>query len=138
MRESPELRPNQCELTYVNHIPAGEGWEDHGQLERIVTVWQSRYSEDFLPEPEGAVFEVRYLIPGKRKTPLGRLYISFAPAFRPTDQKSIYAAQFVARGAPISEGIEGVFEFLDLGHEWIVRSFVAITSTGMHKVWGRR
>jgi uncharacterized protein (TIGR04255 family) len=27
-----ELVPNQCEVTYVNQISSGKGWEKHGQL----------------------------------------------------------------------------------------------------------
>ena len=26
------MAPNQCEVTYVNHIISGEGWDRHGQL----------------------------------------------------------------------------------------------------------
>ena len=33
------IEPNQCEVTYVNVIPAGEGWREHGELDRVITVF---------------------------------------------------------------------------------------------------
>ncbi len=42
-----ELIPNQCEVTYVNHIISGTGWERHGELGEILTVWKTRNSDAF-------------------------------------------------------------------------------------------
>jgi hypothetical protein len=33
-----EFTPNQCEVTSVNHIVSGEGWEKHGQIGEVITV----------------------------------------------------------------------------------------------------
>ena len=42
------ILPNQCEVTYVNHIVAGEGWTNHGQLSQVLTMFQTNYSDDRL------------------------------------------------------------------------------------------
>lgn len=136
-----ELRPNQCELTYVSHIVAGIGWERHADLENLVTIWRSNYGEEFSPRLESASFEARYLIARSENNPIGRAYITFTPAFAAVDvdkvDKPIYVAQILMRGAPLGEGIGGVFEFLDTAHEWAVRAFTAITTQRMHEIWER-
>lgn len=133
-----ELAPNQCEVTYVNHIISGKGWEKHGQVGEVVTVWTSRYSDTFLSEPQDVRFLVRYVIPDSAGNPLGRLLISVEPAYRTDDDKPILVLQLTARGRPDGEGIDGVFRFLNTGREWVVRGFASITSPRMHEIWERR
>ena len=57
-----ELKLNQCEVTYVDHVVAGEGWERHGQVDEVATLWAKRQADGFLPEPENVRFAVRYVI----------------------------------------------------------------------------
>lgn len=135
-----ELIPNQCEVTYVNHIFQGDGWDRHGQLDNLFTVWASRYSDEFLPEAETVRFLVQYEISGPEieDDPIGRLHINAEPKFRTKDDKPIIALTLTARGRPFSgEGIEGVLPFLNKGREWIVRGFTSITTKDMHKFWER-
>lgn len=129
------VAPNQCEVTYVNHIPAGEGWKEHSELDRVLTTWRPEFSDSFLPRPEQARFGCQFLIPGS-KGPAGRLHVEVAPAFTTGEPKPIIVMKLTARGRP-AQGPGGVAEFLELGHEWIVRGFASITTKGMHKVWGR-
>ncbi len=133
-----ELVPNQCEVTYVNHIVSGAGWERHGELGEVMTVWAARYSDTFLSEPEDIGLRFRYIIPGADDSPLGRLLVSVDPAYRTEDDRPIYVLVLTARGGPIGEGIEGALGFLDIGREWIVRGFTSVTSPRMHETWGRR
>jgi len=133
-----EFVPNQCEVTYVNHLECGFGWERHGQVDKAIAVWSSHLSDDFLPEPENVKFAVRYVIQDDQGNAAGRLHVSLQPANRLTDRKAIIALELTARGRPLKEGIEGALQFLDLGHEWIVRGFTSITTTEMHEIWGRR
>jgi len=133
-----ELVPNQCEVTYVNHIISGAGWQIHGELGEILTIWKTRYSDSFLSEPEDIGLRVRYIIPGTDGTPLGRLLVKIDPAYRTEDDRPIYVLVLTARGRPVSEGIEGALSFLDIGREWVVRGFTSLTSLRMHEIWGRR
>ena len=113
-------------------------WEKHGQLDEVMTVVSSDYSDAFLPKPEDIRFAARYVIPGEDGNPIGRLHTSVEPAYRSADSKPIFVLQLTARGRPVGEGIEGIFRFLDIGHEWIVRGFTSITTPRMHKIWERR
>ncbi len=132
-----ELEPNQCEVTYVNHIDRATGQARHGAVEEILTTWTEHYSDSFLHDPEDVAVRLRYLIPGPNDTPAGRLHISFQRAFK-MDQKPIFLLNLTARGKPTSDGMEGVYGFFDLGHEWIVRGFTSITPRSMHQIWERK
>lgn len=132
------LQANQCEVTYVNHIAAGSGWEKHGELEKILPLFQARYTDEFLPELEEARVGGAYVIPGSDTKPLGRLRFSIDSAYRRASDKPIMVLNLVARGRPDGDGMDGVMRFLDIGHEWIVRGFAAMTTPEMHKIWGRR
>jgi hypothetical protein len=125
-------------VTYINHLESGKGWERHGQLDEALAVWSSRLSDDFLPEPEDTRFAVRYVIPDAEGNPAGRLHVNLQPAYRRADGKAILALELTARGRPLTGGAEGALQFLDLGHEWVVRGFTSITTTRMHEIWERR
>jgi uncharacterized protein (TIGR04255 family) len=133
-----ELAPNQCEVTYVNQILSGRGWEKHGQLGEVVTMWTSHHSDEFLSEPEDVHLAVRYVIPDSTGNPLGRLLVNVEPAYRVSDGTPIFVLQLTARGKPDGEGVEGVLKFFDRGREWIVRGFASMTSPLIHKIWERR
>jgi len=128
--------PNQVELTYVNIIPSGEGWERFCEIEKVVTVSRLEYSDNFLSEPENINYYERHLIHDEGQ-PIGRLHINIKPTIRISDNKQMLEMNLVARGIPIGSDIEGVLKFLDLGREWIVRGFASITRPEMHKQWGR-
>jgi uncharacterized protein (TIGR04255 family) len=133
-----QLCPNQCEVTYVNHIISGKGWQELGELGAVVTVFDPRYSDSFLSQPEDARLAVRFVIRDDKGEPLGRLHVVAEPAYRTSDGHPMYVLNLTARGRPEGEGIEGVLAFLDIGREWVVRGFTAITTPEMHRVWRRQ
>ncbi len=133
-----DLRANQCELTYINQIVAGEGWQKHGEVDKILTTWRPGYSESFLPPAEAVSVASRYVIPGAQSEPVGRLHITVAPSFRSSDSRPTLLLQLVARGAPQGETLEAVFQFLDKSHEWAVKGFTSITTPLMHGIWERQ
>jgi uncharacterized protein (TIGR04255 family) len=130
------IKPIQCEVTYINQITPGEGWQDHGDLSNVVNVWQDTETNGFLPKPEQAQFLASYVIPGK-EGPLGRLHVTMQPAFTVPEEQPIYVLHVTARGHPLGDNLEGVLGFFDIGHEWVVRGFTSITSDVMHRLWGR-
>ncbi|MCD6218564.1 TIGR04255 family protein [bacterium] len=132
-----EILPNQCEVTYVNPIPAEGKYERPDQLHNVVTFFQSEYSDSFLPDLENINFTLQYVIQKEDSLPLGRLYISLQ-SVTSKDNSLIYLIKLVARGKPIGEGIDGVLGFMDIGHEWIVRGFSSVTASYMHELWGRK
>lgn len=132
------LEPVQCEVTYVNHIFRGDGWEEFGQLGNVLTVWETRHSDDFLGESEQVRFAAQHVIPDNEGNPLGRLHIAVEPRYRVADGKPLLQLNLTARGMPTGNDADGVLGFMDIGHEWIVRGFASITTARMHEIWGRR
>jgi uncharacterized protein (TIGR04255 family) len=125
------IRVNQCEVTYINHILAGDGWETYADIDRVFTMWRQNSAE-----PPGKAEEVtitaNYPI---RVGPefCGRLHVVVQPARRASDEKPMFILELTARGQ-VGEGME----FFDLGREWIVKAFAELTSPAMHQVWGRK
>lgn len=118
---------NQCEVTYVNHIPAGQGWEGFGDVARLFTFWR--------PDPietEDVRMHHRSVIRGDAGRIVGRLHIEIVPALRTADAQPMYVLNLTARGQ-----IEDGTEFLDLGRESVVTAFERITTPEMHALWGK-
>ncbi len=132
------IEPNQCEITYVNVIPAGGGWSVPGELGRVCTLFSPTYSDEGLGIPEEAAVNSRYIISGDRDVALGRLHVAIAPVVRTTDGSSAFRLSLTARGRLAEMGADAVLRFLDHGHESIVRGFASITTSDMHKLWGRK
>ena len=130
-----QFLPNQCEVAYVNHIFPGGVWKSHSDLEKVLTVFQRRYSDNFLGAPEEANANLQFIIPGATGEPIGRLHVSATPGFRLKDNVPMLRLTLTARGRPEQEGVDGVMGFLDLGRNWVVRGFESITTTEMHREW---
>ncbi|CAN5122272.1 hypothetical protein BH11CYA1_BH11CYA1_16170 [soil metagenome] len=128
--------PTQVDITYVNHIVSGEGWEKFGEIQKVMNVQALEYSDSFLMEAESISHSERHIIRFADK-PVGRLHITAEPAYRAADGKPILNLNLIARGFPLSGNIDGVLNFLDLGREYIVRGFASVTRPEMHKIWGR-
>lgn len=133
-----QLQPNQCEVTYVNHIEVGDRGDEHGDIGRIVTLFNTKYTEKFLPDLEQGRISGAYIIPNNEGKPLGRLHFSVMCAYRHDTDIPILVVNLVARGSPDGKGVGGIMAFLDTGREWIVRGFAAITTPEMHKIWRRK
>ena len=129
-----DIAPIQCEVTYVNHILAGEGWEKPSDLGEVTTLWAPGQSESFLPDAEDVRLGARYVMADGAGNPLGRLYVNLEPGYR---QKPLLVLRLTARGRPDGQGMEGALRFLDRGHEWIVRGFASLTTPRMHAIWER-
>ncbi len=127
-----ELKLNQWELAYVNHIPASDGWRHHGELGSVVPLLVGDMSGMFLPGPEDITLHVRYpILDGKS---LCRLYVVANPAVSIPSGDSAFRLTLTARG---KLGDAELRSRLDMGHEWIVRGFTEVTSQMMHQFWER-
>ena len=130
-----ETRLNQWELTYVNHIPAGDGWHRHGELGLVVPLLVGCTEGEFLPEPEDIALQVRYPIPNGAGA-VSRLYVVANPGFDPSG-KPVLGLTLTARGGLDRDSESSLESRLDVGREWIVRGFAEVTSKTMHQHWER-
>lgn len=135
--ENAELgafRPTQCELTYINHIAFEP---EPAPLRDVLAVFDRRPPEGPLGEPESVRVALQWVVHFNDE-PVGRLHMTTEPAIRQSDMKPVTVLTMTARGRPLGDGVEGVLSFLDLAHDYVVRSFVAMTTEKMHDIWGLR
>jgi uncharacterized protein (TIGR04255 family) len=126
------VRVNQCEVTYINHIVAGEGWQAHDDISNVFTVW-TQPTATYPGPAQDVMFHARFPIIDQNGSFAGRLRATLQSATRLSDGVPMFALDLTARGQ-IGEGTE----FFDLGREMIVRSFKELTTPAMHKIWGMR
>jgi len=129
------IQPTQCEVTYINSIPAGDisTGLDPSSLIRIVRHTQG----GFLPAPEQTQFAVRYPIPDDKGIPIGRLHVELQPALNRADGKPLVVLNLTARGRPYDSSHEGVLRFLEQAREWVVKGFAELTTEEMQRRWER-
>lgn len=123
----------QCEVTYVNHIEVGDGWNSVADWRNIFTFFGVTREPEFLPSPETSHIKSQFVIALEQ----GRLHVDVNRAVRFSDQKELIVFQLTARGKPNTPDIAGALAWFDLGREWVVRGFTDLTSDAMHKRWGR-
>lgn len=133
-----EVVPDQCEVTYVNHVKPGSIWKEHGEVGKVVMPWSGQHSDDFLLLEEDVTLTARYIIPGEQGEPIGRLSVTVQPAYVSDMEEPVLQMTLIARGRPMGEGMGGVLRFLDLGRDWVVRGFASLTTRLMHQIWERR
>ena len=128
---SPQPQPlviNQCEISYINHIPLDqEGPRAAGRWLRVLN-FDGVDLEDF-----NAVFR-RAIRDGQGK-PCGRLTCEAVSAF--AAGKLVIRLSLTARGAPARTDIPAALEFLQRGREMVVRAFTDITTELAHQAWDR-
>lgn len=129
------IKPNQCSVTYVNHIVSGDVWHAHKDVATVFRVWENNNENSYPLELEDAKFALRYVIPSQQNEFIGRLHISVEPAFSKQDDKPIFVLTLTCRGKPLDKGLDGILSFMDLGRRHIVNSFDAITTKEMHEIW---
>ena len=132
-----ELTVNQCELAYVDHIVSGEHWTEHHELDAVFRWWSSAPVSE-VERPEEIHVHQRHLIIGPDGKPCGRLHLSIEPAWRVTDGKPIFLFRQVARGMGDGTSIDDALAFLDLAHDFVIRTFAGSMTQSMLESWGER
>jgi uncharacterized protein (TIGR04255 family) len=126
--------PEQLEMTYLNHIPHGQGWTNLSELGRIFPDFAWRDGNRFLPVGERATWRTSFPMPDHS----GRLHVLIQTAFRRNDRLPIVVVDITARGLPKDLSENGLRSWYDLAHEWIVKSFADLTSENAHALWSRK
>ena len=123
-------------MTYVNHMPIGEGWTKNSEIGRILPDCSWRHlSERFLPELEGFTWRVVFNLPDEN----GRLHVKAQRVTRISDNTPMLLLDFTVRGIGADKSLNGMQSWFDLAREWIVRGFADLTGSEIQKdVWRRR
>ncbi|MEW6375094.1 MAG: TIGR04255 family protein [Thermodesulfobacteriota bacterium] len=130
-----ELRPIEYELSYINHIPKGQGWDTLHDLPKVFSdfVWKQTMGR-FLPSPENIAWQTAFSLPEGK----GRLTVNLKQAIRAGDKIPLFVLELTARGIGESKDKETLYKWFDLAHEWIVQGFADLTTSEVQKVvWER-
>lgn len=130
-----EIDVNQCEISYINHIYSDDVWQSHSEIGKIFNIWDSVFEERFNFEIQDAKLHFRCILRDDEGVFIGRVHVDAQPAFRANDDKPMFVLTLTARGRPLSNDIDGIMKFMDIGRENIVQIFSDITSDEIHKAW---
>ena len=138
-----KIQPNQCEITYVNHIDTiGKESKFWDSLHEVFNFWKKTSKSPIMENGtilnsiEDTIIKFRQPIISETGDFLGRLFISIEPAITP-DKKKILRFVLTVKGPSEKKTLIGLGEFFDLGREIIVRNFTHLTTDKMHKIWKR-
>jgi uncharacterized protein (TIGR04255 family) len=129
------IEENQWELTYVNHVPAGDLWNSPTDWPSLLPGLLSSNTKLGPAKLESIRGEWRGEI-GKQ---LGRLHLAIRGQERPLEAggiEKLLVLHMTARG-PMEVGADPC-DGLDVGHDAIVSAFLDMTSTEAQEHWGRK
>jgi uncharacterized protein (TIGR04255 family) len=127
-----DVRPNQWEVTYVNHIPKGTVWGDPSDWPKLFVGLPGVWAAPSSVQLESVGGSWHFEIPPQR----GRLHVDLKHAkTQQTAPQEILRLTLTARGPIGKEGGMKLAEGLDLGRRAIVLTFREITSSQAHAYW---
>ena len=126
------IKITQCEVSYINHIVSGDGWDDFSEFQRIFTV--GAYAQAPIPgRADEFAIRLRFPIHDDRGQPIGRLHVEIEPALHAADNRRMYVLNLTARGQAGNH-----YDFFDIGRRWIVNAFEQLTTEHMHRFWRKK
>jgi len=128
------IKPLKCELSYINHIPKGEGWESLSEINNVFRDLLWNGGNRFLPPPVSLSGQAIFSLPDKK----GNLSLVLQQAKSKTDQNPIFVLRNTASGLGEDKSMESVWEWFEVAHEWIVCGFSDLTGEKTQKdIWRR-
>lgn len=109
-----------CELTYVNHFPAGDGWSSHAEAGLIFQGIEMPKLPGGLVA-EDAVVRFRYAVRDADHAFLGRVHFNVTPGV--AAGLPIYVLNLMGRGV-VSDDIA---QTVDACHVWLAAAFKGLT-----------
>lgn len=130
------IEPLQYEMTYINHIPKGEGWGDLSEIQNIFPDFSFRNRKArFLPTPSGINWKTTFTLPEK----VGRMHVLIRQVRVRETGLPLLMMDLTVRGISANKSLEVMGEWFDLAREWIVRGFADLTGEEVQKnIWKKR
>jgi len=110
---------NQLEVTYINHIVQGEGWDGLETISQVFPDIGWRAQRSFLPSPESVAWKASFAMPDA----VGRLHASVRHATRRSDMRPVLLCELTVRGIPNTLDADAIRDWFHLGREWIVLGY---------------
>ena len=131
-----EIELRQYEMTYINHIPQGDGWTNLSEIGKVFPDFSIRtIKERFLPRPEGINWRTSFLLPDEA----GRLHATIRYAKLRDSDLPLILLDLTVRGVGSDKSMDGMESWFNLAREWIVRGFADLTGADVQKnIWRRK
>lgn len=128
-----EIMPLQYEMTYINHIPQGEGWETIDEIGKVFPDFAFRSRQGrFLPQPEGINWRTSFILPEQ----MGRLHVTMRQGVERKSNRPILFLELTVRGIGRDKSSEEMWKWFDMARKWIVYGFADLTGEEVQKtVW---
>ena len=118
------IQPIACELTYINHIPQGSGWQAIDDLPKMFRDFLWTAKERYLPSPTSEAWHVVFPLPNGQ----GRLTAKLNQGSRKPDDAKVLIFELTARGIGDDRSQGGMRRWFDMAHEHIVKGFADLTT----------
>jgi uncharacterized protein (TIGR04255 family) len=130
------IEPLQYEMTYINHIPQGEGWGDLSEIQNVFPDFSYRRTKGrFLPPPNGINWRTSFTLPDKA----ARMHLSIRHVRVRDTGLPLLLMELTVRGITDNKSLEVMGQWFDLAREWIVRGFADLTGEEVQKtIWKKR
>jgi uncharacterized protein (TIGR04255 family) len=128
------IQPEQLELTYINHIHQGQGWEDISEVGEVFpdVSWR-RTLERPLPAVESITWRATFLLPNQG----GRLIAAVRNAKLVSTGKQVLLFELTARRGTKAPARDQIWEWFDQAHVAIMLAFESLTSKKVQRDhWG--
>lgn len=128
-----EPSPDLLELTYVNLIPRGEGWERISEAGNVFLPFTWKTRDGFLSKPKTIRTAMSFALPEHK----GQLAVELYP-ISPEGEEEKLRLSLSATGYPTNLNDDSVWAWFDLAREWIVRGFADLVAPMTDELWGRK
>jgi uncharacterized protein (TIGR04255 family) len=128
--------PLQFEMTYINHLFQGEGWQSLEDIGKVFPDFMFRTpGERFLPVPFGVNWHTSFLLPERN----GRLHVMIRYAKLRETGRPLLILELTVRGITGEGSLDSMNSWFDTAREWIVRGFADLTGKEIQRdVWKRK
>lgn len=133
--ELGDIKVQEFELSYINHIVQGEGWEVTEDIGNIMKDMMWKKDRDFLPSPIGIDWKTVFQFPENG----GVLAVSVRRGARRTDNTPIFVLELSARGLLSTSDADELDDWFMMAHSWIVKGFTDLTTKEIQsEIWKRK
>lgn len=129
------FKPADCELTYINHIFKGEGWETISDINGVLPdiSWRSKNTR-FLPEPLNIGWMASFALPEDK----GQLHVKLDQVAHSIDRRPILRLEVSAKGLGSDKSQKAIWDWFEIAHKWIVCGFTDLTSLRIQQTFWER
>src|SRR5258708_5390321 len=111
------IEVQQCEITYVNDIEQGQGWNTFNDFGALFAPWVGTVKDSFLPPLQSLKLNGSFEMPNQQ----GRLNFVVHHLRRGLNGKEVIQVQLIARGKPKSTEDADIMAWIDALPDWLAR-----------------